>query len=100
MVLAVGYEDLNDHEALRRDTLVAVVVDKADPAPSARLLRGLQGRPIRRSAFLRSRFGRQRRPAHGNRQRGEARRRHFSVGVVRAAVNARGMLTDRPGQTY
>ena len=29
--LAMGYEDLNDHEELRRDPLLAVLVEKADP---------------------------------------------------------------------
>jgi hypothetical protein len=29
--LALGYEDLNDHDELRRDPLLAVVVGKADP---------------------------------------------------------------------
>ncbi|HEY6388715.1 MAG TPA: IS1380 family transposase [Candidatus Acidoferrum sp.] len=29
--LALGYEDLNDHEELRKDPLLAVLVEKADP---------------------------------------------------------------------
>jgi hypothetical protein len=29
--LALGYEDLNDHEELRRDPLLAVLVEKSDP---------------------------------------------------------------------
>ena len=29
--LALGYEDLNDHDTLRRDALLAAVVGKADP---------------------------------------------------------------------
>src|SRR5450631_4809412 len=29
--LALGYEDLNDHEELRHDPLLAVLVDKSDP---------------------------------------------------------------------
>ena len=29
--LALGYEDLNDHDDLRRDPLLATVVGKADP---------------------------------------------------------------------
>src|ERR1700691_3364538 len=29
--LALGYEDLNDHEQLRRDPLLAVLVEKEDP---------------------------------------------------------------------
>ena len=35
--LALGYEDLNDHEALRRDPLLAVAVDKWDPLGQSRL---------------------------------------------------------------
>lgn len=34
--LALGYEDLNDHEDLRSDVLLAAVVGKADPAGSER----------------------------------------------------------------
>src|SRR6202158_86956 len=33
--LAVGYEDLNDHEELRNDPLLAVLVEKADPSSQA-----------------------------------------------------------------
>jgi hypothetical protein len=29
--LALGYEDLNDHEELRKDSLLAVLVEKSDP---------------------------------------------------------------------
>ena len=36
MALALGYEDLNDHDTLRRDPLVAAVVGKADPTGSSR----------------------------------------------------------------
>lgn len=28
--LALGYEDLNDHEELRKDSLLAVLVEKSD----------------------------------------------------------------------
>jgi Transposase DDE domain group 1 len=34
--LALGYEDLNDHDDLRRDPLLATVVGKADPTGKAR----------------------------------------------------------------
>jgi Transposase DDE domain group 1 len=34
--LALGYEDLNDHDDLRRDPLIATVVGKADPTGEAR----------------------------------------------------------------
>ena len=36
--LALGYEDLNDHEELRNDPLLAVLVEKSDP--SQKLWRG------------------------------------------------------------
>jgi hypothetical protein len=34
--LALGYEDLNDHEQLRRDPLLAVIVGKSDPTGEQR----------------------------------------------------------------
>ncbi|HSP98550.1 MAG TPA: IS1380 family transposase [Candidatus Dormibacteraeota bacterium] len=34
--LALGYEDLNDHDQLRRDPLLAVLVDKRDPLGATR----------------------------------------------------------------
>src|SRR5947199_2312449 len=34
--LALGYEDLNDHDDLRRDPLLATVVGKADPTGKTR----------------------------------------------------------------
>ena len=34
--LALGYEDLNDHDDLRRDPLLATVVGKDDPAGKTR----------------------------------------------------------------
>jgi hypothetical protein len=34
--LALGYEDLNDHEGLRPDPLLAVLVEKADPTGGER----------------------------------------------------------------
>src|SRR4051795_5019630 len=34
--LALGYEDLNDHDDLRRDPLLAAVVGKPDPTGRAR----------------------------------------------------------------
>ena len=33
--LALGYEDLNDHEQLRRDPLLAVLVEKSEPSQQA-----------------------------------------------------------------
>jgi hypothetical protein len=35
--LALGYEDLNDHDDLRRDPLLATLVGKADPTGQSRL---------------------------------------------------------------
>src|ERR1700757_3482106 len=34
--LALGYEDLNDHDDLRRDPMLAVLVDKNDPGGGQR----------------------------------------------------------------
>ena len=36
LALALGYEDLNDHDTLRRDPLVAAVVGKVDPTGASR----------------------------------------------------------------
>src|SRR5712671_7146330 len=33
--LALGYEDINDHEELRKDPLLAVLVEKSDPSQEA-----------------------------------------------------------------
>ncbi len=33
--LALGYEDLNDHDALRRDVLLSLATEQADPFDSA-----------------------------------------------------------------
>ena len=43
--LALGYEDLNDHEDLRRDSLLAVVVGKEDPTGGDRRERDA-GKPL------------------------------------------------------
>jgi hypothetical protein len=44
--LALGYEDLNDHEDLRSDTLLAAVVGKVDPAGSERSRERDRGRAL------------------------------------------------------
>jgi hypothetical protein len=44
--LALGYEDLNDHDDLRRDPLLATVVGKADPAGATRRRRRDRGKPL------------------------------------------------------
>lgn len=44
--LALGYEDLNDHDQLRRDPLLAVLVGKADPVGAERVRAQDRGKPL------------------------------------------------------
>jgi Transposase DDE domain group 1 len=44
--LALGYEDLNDHDDLRRDPLLATVVGKTDPTGQDRLRPRDRGKPL------------------------------------------------------
>jgi Transposase DDE domain group 1 len=44
--LALGYEDLNDHDDLRRDPLLAAVVGKADPTGRTRQRRRDRGKAL------------------------------------------------------
>jgi Transposase DDE domain group 1 len=44
--LALGYEDLNDHDDLRRDPLLATVVGKGDPTGEGRRRRRDRGKPL------------------------------------------------------
>jgi Transposase DDE domain group 1 len=44
--LALGYEDLNDHDELRTDPLLASVVGKADPTGSDRRQEQERGKPL------------------------------------------------------
>lgn len=44
--LAAGYEDLNDHQRLRLDPLVAVAVGKTDPLGQSRRHPDQQGKPL------------------------------------------------------
>jgi hypothetical protein len=44
--LALGYEDLNDHDALRYDPLLAVLVGKADPTGQSRRRRRDRGKAL------------------------------------------------------
>jgi hypothetical protein len=44
--LALGYEDLNDHDDLRRDPLLAAVVGKQDPKGTTRQRRRDRGKPL------------------------------------------------------
>ncbi len=44
--LALGYEDLNDHDTLRHDPLLAVLVGKSDPTGDERLRTRDRGKPL------------------------------------------------------
>ena len=44
--LALGYEDLNDHDELRRDPLLAVLVGKEDPEGETRIRKPDKGKAI------------------------------------------------------
>lgn len=44
--LALGYEDLNDHDDLRRDPLLAAVVGKGDPTGKGRRRHRDRGKPL------------------------------------------------------
>jgi Transposase DDE domain group 1 len=44
--LALGYEDLNDHDDLRRDPLLATLVGKDDPTGATRLRPRDRGKPL------------------------------------------------------
>ena len=46
MAVALGYEDLNDHDTLRRDPLVAAVVGKVDPTGASRSRVADRGAPL------------------------------------------------------
>ena len=44
--LALGYEDLNDHDELRNDPLLAVMVGKKDPTGKKRIRKRDKGKPL------------------------------------------------------
>lgn len=44
--LCLGYEDLNDHDALRHDPLLAVLVGKLDPTGEDRIRQRDKGKPL------------------------------------------------------
>jgi len=44
--LALGYEDLNDHDQLRQDPLLAVLAEKADPSGESRVRERDQGKAL------------------------------------------------------
>ena len=46
MGLALGYEDLNDHDELRHDALLAAVVGKSDPSGESRVRERDQGKAL------------------------------------------------------
>ena len=50
--LALGYEDLNDHDALRADPLLALMVGKADVTGQDRSRARDRGRPLASAAAL------------------------------------------------
>ena len=50
--LALGYEDLNDHDRLRLDPLLAVMVGKGDPSGADRRLPTDRGKPLASSSTL------------------------------------------------
>lgn len=50
--LALGYEDLNDHDELRNDPLFATVVGKSDPQGNDRIRKRDKGKPLAGSATL------------------------------------------------
>jgi hypothetical protein len=52
MGLALGYEDLNDHDHLRADQLLALAVGKADPSGQDRQRERDQGKPLASSSTL------------------------------------------------
>ncbi len=50
--IALGYEDLNDHDALSSDFLLAMLVGKSDPTGQDRLRERDQGKPLASSSTL------------------------------------------------
>ena len=50
--IALGYEDLNDHDALRADSLLALLVGKTDPSGAGRARKRDRGCPLAGSSTL------------------------------------------------
>ena len=50
--LALGYEDLNDHDALRRDVLLSLATEQADPTGAARVRARDRGAALASSSTL------------------------------------------------
>jgi len=51
--LALGYEDLNDHDKLRNDPLLAVLVGKKDPTGKDRIRKRDRSKPLAGKSTLR-----------------------------------------------
>jgi hypothetical protein len=74
--LALGYEDLNDHDQLRRDPLLATLVGKVDPTGQDRTRERDRGKPLAGKSTLNRleltpRAGRREKPVqedHGRRE--------------------------------
>ena len=75
--LALGYEDLNDHDDLRRDHLLATLVEKEDPTGQNRRQEQDQGKPLAGKSTL------NRLELHPG---GESQDRYKKIGVDEAAV--------------
>jgi len=52
--LALGYEDLNDHDRLRLDPLLAAAVGKLDPSGQDRLMERDRGKALASSSTLKA----------------------------------------------
>ena len=63
--IALGYEDINDHEDLRQDPLLAILVGKLDPTGKSRVRARDQGKPLAGKSTL-NRL--ERSPADGSRE--------------------------------
>ncbi len=50
--LALGYEDLNDHDPMRGDHLLALLINKADPTGASRTMARDKGKPLASSSTL------------------------------------------------
>ena len=75
--LALGYEDLNDHDDLRRDHLLATLVEKEDPTGQNRRQEQDRGKPLAGKSTL------NRLELHAG---GESQDRYKKIGVDEAAV--------------
>jgi len=78
--LALGYEDLNDHDELRHDPMLAVLVGKEDPTGDTRVCRRDRGKALAGKSTL-NRL--ELTPARAN-----AKSRYKKITVDREAVNA------------